>query len=373
MDYLHIPPGCKTQMREIPYLGIAPKYDRLGFDGFPERHDRNPDEVIATHSILKWRADYIESFVQEWLFFGLLDEFSKACDISINLDDFVIDSSSSQGRIITTASIYDVYARRLAIRQLDIYAVTLGLEMGDLVRLPYDPSALLMHQITDFWRNKMEKELPSPQNIMVRAAEQLRRLSEPHGEDTKCQDQNGITVPLHALYQRIVESRTLMTIINPDTLSQGIFKAKWTDLAKCISRAQRALCVMMDQLDPVVSFDIIVSIDILCHTLARIIEILLEEKIELRSPSFMRQFEKIMVARNWCPSRISLLGNAVNTPMGYLASLLPSYEGSSHGGCSPRKCLKRPSTLETMPKLHRENCNKNCSPTPILEVNLINM
>lgn len=65
MDHLHIPEGCKSQMREIPYLGMAPKYDQLGFHGFPERHSVNSDELIATHSILKWRADYIESFIQE--------------------------------------------------------------------------------------------------------------------------------------------------------------------------------------------------------------------------------------------------------------------------------------------------------------------
>jgi hypothetical protein len=65
-----------------------------------------------------------------------MDEFAKACSISINLDDFVTDSPSGSGKIITTASLYNVYARRLAIRELDFYALSIGLEIGDLTRLP---------------------------------------------------------------------------------------------------------------------------------------------------------------------------------------------------------------------------------------------
>jgi len=63
MDHLHIPEGCKPQVRKIPYLGLAPKYDKLGFDGFPERHGRNPEKLIVSHSILQWRAEWVESFI----------------------------------------------------------------------------------------------------------------------------------------------------------------------------------------------------------------------------------------------------------------------------------------------------------------------
>ena len=69
-----------------------------------------------------------------------MDEFAKECSISINLDDFIIDSPLGSGKIITTSSLYDVYARRLTIGRLDVYASSLGLEMGDFIRLQYNPS-----------------------------------------------------------------------------------------------------------------------------------------------------------------------------------------------------------------------------------------
>jgi len=53
-----------------------------------------------------------------------MDEFAKACNISIDLDDFITESLSSSGKSLTTASLYDVYARRVVIRKLDQYAVS---------------------------------------------------------------------------------------------------------------------------------------------------------------------------------------------------------------------------------------------------------
>lgn len=245
--------------------------------------------------------------------------------------------------------------------------------MGDLVRLPYNPSVEMTQQLADFWKQEMQQAALSPHTIMERVTERTRMLSEPHGKDTICQDENGIIVPLHILHERIIGSRAFMSVLNGGFLPEGLSKVKGVKLAESISRTQSTLRVIMDQFDPVVRFDIVVSIDILCHTLAKIIRETRGENLELRSPSFMRQFEKIMIARNWCPSRISQLANAVNTPIGYIASLLPSYESSPHGGCNPRKCFKRPSTLQTMPRSHRQDCNENCSLVTILESKLIKM
>ncbi len=127
-------------MRPVPYLGIAPKYDNLGFDGFPERHGWTVDELLNGEGTSKWRADYVESFFQEWLFFGLLDEFGNACKISIDLDDFITDSPSGEGKVITTALLYDVYVHRLACKILNVNTLALGLELNDLINLPCDTS-----------------------------------------------------------------------------------------------------------------------------------------------------------------------------------------------------------------------------------------
>lgn len=356
-------------------MGLAPKYDQLGFDGFPERHHRNPDELIASHSIPQCRAEWIESFIQEWLWFGLMDEFAKACSISINLDDFIIDSPSGSGKIITTASLYDIYACRVAIRELDVDALAIGLEMGDLVRLPYNPSEEAVHQIINFWRRKMEQGLPSGDILMARAAEQLNK---PHGKDAIYQDENGIAVPLNTLQQRILGCRALNAILSkgqqPERQQpERQLNAKRLKFAESIARAQSALRIFMGQYDPVVRFDIIVSIDILCHTLAKIIDVILNETIKLSSPNFKKQFEEIMFAHNWCPSRIAGLVNSVNTPLAYVASLLPSYDTRSHDGCRPTKCLKGPSTVQAMVGVHRENCDQKCVTTTVREIQLIHM
>ena len=132
-----------------------------------------------------------------------------------------------------------------------------------------------------------------------------------------------------------------MTLISNGQLPECLSQSKGRELAESTCRAhdarkivvdqfaavlrvaQGALLDIMSQLDPVVRLDIVVSINILCHSLARIIKVTLRETIQLRSPSFLGQFERIMIARNWCPSRISELAHAINTPIGYLASLLP--------------------------------------------------
>jgi hypothetical protein len=45
-------------------------------------------------SIFQWQAEWIESFIQEWLWFSLMDEFAEACNIRINLADFITNCPS---------------------------------------------------------------------------------------------------------------------------------------------------------------------------------------------------------------------------------------------------------------------------------------
>jgi len=366
MDHLHIPEGCKPQVREVPYLGLAPKYDKLGFDGFPRRHGRNPEELIVSHSILQLRAEWVESFIQEWLWFGLVDEFAKACNISIDLDGFITESSSSPGKALTTAWLYDVYARRVAIRKLDQYAVSMGLEMGDLFRLPYEPSKDAVGQIIEFWTPKIQQTPLSPE----RMTEGLKILSNIHNNTTD-QDNNGKKVPLGILLDRIIACRALMSRFLPVQEHSGPTGGR-VKLAETIAHAQEAIGVIMMQHDPIVRFEIILSIDILCHTIAKITEVLLDERIPLRSPGFLENFEAAMKARNWCPSRISSIANSGNTPLSYIASLLPSYQTASHP-CNPRKCLTRPLAVEAMTGDHRRDCERDCSIVTVKERRIIDM
>jgi hypothetical protein len=156
----------------------------------------------------------------------------------------------------------------------------------------HQPVCKAVHQIVDFWNNKVEQGLPSGEVLRAQLTE---KLSKPHGEDATYQDENGITVPLAALRQRIIGCHV---ILSNGQQPERRLNAERVKLAETIARTQSALRVIMDQYDLVVRFDIIMSIDILCHTLANIIDVISEEPINLNSPNFTEKFEEIMCARN---------------------------------------------------------------------------
>jgi hypothetical protein len=112
MDHIHIPEGCRPQALPVPYLGIAPKYDRLGFDGFPERNGKTIDALISSNSNDPQHELWIESFFQEWLWFGLMDECIAACEFDLDLDDFIAVNPSGIGRVVTTAPFVSLIANR---------------------------------------------------------------------------------------------------------------------------------------------------------------------------------------------------------------------------------------------------------------------
>ena len=75
MDHLQIPQSCRPQAMAVPYLGLAPSYDRKGFYGFPERHGIDVEVLLSratisedtspAHAIVP--SNYSESLLQEWL------------------------------------------------------------------------------------------------------------------------------------------------------------------------------------------------------------------------------------------------------------------------------------------------------------------
>jgi hypothetical protein len=106
MDHLPIPESCKPNLHQVSYLGQAPKYDHQGFDRFLGRHGRTSTEILSSHRILQWPGEFIGSLIQEWLWFGLLRKFGIACNIPINLDEFVVEKETLTGveRVINTSS-----------------------------------------------------------------------------------------------------------------------------------------------------------------------------------------------------------------------------------------------------------------------------
>lgn len=65
-----------VRLESIPYVIQAGwEYDDKGFSGFPKRKGLDIQKLIdnGTHNL---EIHQLESFVQAWLFFGLLEEFS---------------------------------------------------------------------------------------------------------------------------------------------------------------------------------------------------------------------------------------------------------------------------------------------------------
>jgi hypothetical protein len=306
MDHLHIPEACQPQALSVPYLGFAPKYDRLGFNGFPERHGQNSDELISSHNLNPWRKEWVESFFQEWLWFGVMDEFAKACDINLDLDAFVTDNPSGSGRVITTASLVSLAARKPPQTNFDS---TAGLAEG---------------------LNHVQRMFQG----FAQAAETATR-------------------------------KRLWATIRPT--------GGRINLAESIDSAQRVLRAIAERCSSLVRFEIVLSVDILCDSTARIVKARFGEDIELRPSRSFDRFEATMIARNWCPSRITSIVTEASTPLNYVASLLPSYESEPHRGCRPRKCLKRTSTPKDISPLHRDTCSGDCPDISIEESQTIRM
>lgn len=111
MEHLPIPPACLPDVKPVLCL-IATYasdvvYDKLGFEGFPERHGTTATQICETilatagrmHNVAKDEAtenstsssadDEAESrkahiLLQKWCWFGLLQEMTKVCGVPIN-------------------------------------------------------------------------------------------------------------------------------------------------------------------------------------------------------------------------------------------------------------------------------------------------
>jgi hypothetical protein len=139
--------------------------------------------------------------------------------------------------------------------------------MGDLVRLPYDPARAAFSQIEAFWLSKMQDGLPPVEIRIARAKERLNKTD---------QGDSSNKISLSVLRQRIDACRH---ITNDGNVSES-----WpspapgrVEFAECVARAQKAVRVIIAQHDPIVRFEIVLSIDILCHTLAKIIQVISDD------------------------------------------------------------------------------------------------
>ncbi|KAJ0422945.1 hypothetical protein BJY00DRAFT_62434 [Aspergillus carlsbadensis] len=79
---------------QVPYLDFHPRYDGGGFEAFPSRCGINTDKLqrgdIGAHTV-----DGLMPFLQEWLFFGLLQEVFEVAHVPFRRDDFVAEATTA--------------------------------------------------------------------------------------------------------------------------------------------------------------------------------------------------------------------------------------------------------------------------------------
>jgi hypothetical protein len=77
MDHLA---AVSRRSESVPYLGMSGRnpyvYDNTGFYAFPDRHGGSTQALLHGNNIIPLERASLESFLQAWLYFGLLGEFS---------------------------------------------------------------------------------------------------------------------------------------------------------------------------------------------------------------------------------------------------------------------------------------------------------
>jgi hypothetical protein len=292
MDHLPIPERFRSQVPPVPWLQHAPPYDRNGFEGFPERIGMSEDVIMAEISA-EWPSDrppggppmiagvphreYIESVLQEWLWFGPMHEFEIAC--GVGKDD--ADGSFTvmrDGKLVLDTTPLGAYVRKVLIVELSKPPLS-----WDQERLKKMSSTMLM-------------------------AERERVLFGSTSEQARMK-----------------------------------YAQTTTGITRSLQRVRDMTRIVLDQIRPILRFEIVMSIDILCSTLRHLVEELWSQPIHLRPSSrfYTIEFQGKMLSQNWCPARIEPL-TIEDLPFRYIFSLLPSSAQVSHTSCDRRACRRRP-------------------------------
>ena len=304
MDHLPIPERLRGQVPSVPWLRHAPPYDGKGFEGFPERIGMSEDVIMAEISA-EWQEDgmveeapmiagvphrdYIESVLQEWLWFGLMHEFELAC--GVEKDD--ADGSFTvvrDGNLVLDTTPLMAYVRKVLIVEL----------------LNSTPS----------WDQERIKEMPS---IMLMVEWKNARLEESTSE--------------------LFQMKYAQTTAGMARCLQCV-----RDITRIVLSQNRPIL----RFEIAVSIDILCEtlrhlVDVLWSQLIYLAP---------SSQFYTDKFERKMLSRNWCPARIeSLL--VEDLPSQYIFSLLPSSAEVSHVSCIPRACRQRPKDPRTMKPSHR--------------------
>lgn len=362
----------------VPYIGVAPTYDRKGFHGFPERHDIDV-EVLLSRASNSEDTFYTESLLQEWLWFGGLHEFATA----YGLENDPISANSnfikhgrpdvSSGSVVNTEPLLEL-VRAALVRMLQQQDVPLDLKPGDQVYIksPIEPNP--------------EGLLAGPFQIVEDLGNMLYSIDAGGGESLKwCAahlklDKSRGTSSGVTLSQKREKSIPLKVLSNM-VMIQNIAGKPSTQpvrsqsrLARCLREVRETMNRILSHENPVLRLEVALSIDILCSSLVSVIDGLREEivDLEMQSSFYLEAFSDRLKAQNWCLSRVELL-LATDIIEMYIVSLLPSYESVSHVKCGAVACARRPQAVDQFSAKHRVDCGRSCTTMVFKERELIDI
>jgi hypothetical protein len=335
MDHLPIPESCKARVKDVPYLGLAPKYDRKGFDGFPERCGvdiesilylaKTPSRNVAPHEAeASLDLEYVESFLQEWLWFGILHEFEKECGLELNASQFIRPGRTNGSRILNTEPLLQ-YVPSVMIDKLRKAGVPIDLTVGDWVYHSSAPKAKPCQITEDL--GDLQYLVPGLQSegisasSLVRAKEQMFRPEQnPSLSPLSCISFKRIWREFKAVLDRPADSDT------SQPLSGG-------SISVCLDKANGILHQAATAGRQILHLDLWMSMVVLLLSLENVMCIVFHKPWTL----FLRRgildvFRTEMAKENWCQVRTDWLTSS-NLMMLYVGSLLPSYETVSHLAC----------------------------------------
>ncbi|PVH71338.1 hypothetical protein DL98DRAFT_660681 [Cadophora sp. DSE1049] len=336
MEHLGIPDEHRSRGLTIPYLGIAPRYDGQGLIGFPERHGLHSEDLAnycgrsflprENTDPLPFSPDFIESFFQEWLWFGMLDEFALACGLPLDLSTFI--KTGTDGQRIASTEFLLPYVRSVAIDQLIQRDVPHDLDVGNSVQIEerYSPSA-------------------------------IRSCYDPSSED----------VSLQSLISLIMESEAYRKPQPKDRFSR---------FENCLREVRRTMRPALLYVDTIHRLEIAFSVDILCDNLMYVILNIFKESMDVKASFFeyyMSRFGDRMKAGNWCPARAkSVL--PFDTVAIYFKSVLPSYASTPHMDCGSIFCSRQSHDVNSLHAQHDLNtCDGKCQVLAVDEQKVIDI
>ena len=297
MEHLPLPDVCAPNAKvRVPYLGIV-RYDKKGFYDYLQRSGVREADIVDFRC-QDDRSDLRLSYLQEWLFFGSLHEFSVITEVALDLDAFTEIEETT--RWITTRPLID-FATRLVYTNARSY---LPANWSSLV--PSESwSAILMHRPM-LVIACLTQRFGIPEAVQI---ERRRKLGE--------------------LLRKIKSLPIWQTSPNqPCTASQR---------------------------------HILWSIGILLESIHYISQLCYGAQPETPPHLDLDYVFQKMKSCGWCPSRVSHKMSYTSASARYMLSLLPSFDHRRHESCTEIRCLETPLVM-TKPNIgHDEHtCQGFC-------------